>query len=218
MKFEKIVAFGDSWVWGDELDSSLREEQCWLGRLGKHYNLPTENFGWPGASLQSTIWAYLWWYEHEQIARDKCLILIGLTDSHRHSWYDPRSTVYPTDPPWHRFVHSSWVQHSQATTDPHWHRVVKDWYQLSDCDQLRRLNYQQAVLFFQGQDDRNLLQFCTLRPEIPMSASTLIWPTQGLRDLLDRPEWLAPNGHPNQLGHQRISELLIDEINRVILA
>jgi hypothetical protein len=77
MKIRKIVGFGDSWMFGDELldpklaaqdpdahccwvqNTHYRESHCFLGLLGQHYDWPTENFGIPGGSLDSTQWTYL---------------------------------------------------------------------------------------------------------------------------------------------------------------
>ena len=57
MKFKKIVGFGDSWMYGDELldpellkinptahtcfdqNTTYREHNCFLGLLGQHYHL-----------------------------------------------------------------------------------------------------------------------------------------------------------------------------------
>ena len=83
MKFQKIVGFGDSWMYGDELmdpeyaaqhpeghysdeqNFSYRLRHCFLGQLGEHYDVPTENFGIPGGSLGSTMWTFQWWLDHE---------------------------------------------------------------------------------------------------------------------------------------------------------
>ena len=79
MQFKKIVGFGDSWMYGDELmdpeyakqtpDGHYSDEQnfpyrlkhCFLGQLGTHYGVPIENFGIPGGSLGSTMWTFQWW-------------------------------------------------------------------------------------------------------------------------------------------------------------
>jgi hypothetical protein len=126
MKFKKIVGFGDSWMYGDELlDPALaksdpeahtcwvqnveyRESHCFLGLLGQHYGVPTENFGIPGGSLESTEWTWLWWIDHEPAPQD-CLVVIFLTESNRASFYNPNHVHYSNDPPWNKFVHSTWV-------------------------------------------------------------------------------------------------------------
>jgi hypothetical protein len=131
MKFKKIVGFGDSWMYGDELlDPDLVQKHadahcCWhqndqyrnshnfLGLLGDHYKVPIENFGIAGGSMQSSIWTFQWWLDHEPDP-GSCLILIGHTDSDRLSFYNPNHRSYGNDPPWNRFIHSTWVQYGSS--------------------------------------------------------------------------------------------------------
>lgn len=240
MKFDKIVAFGDSFVWGDELlDPALakhpeahsvmventiyRESHCFLGCLGSYYNVPTENFGWPGGSLQSTIWIYLWWIEHETVPLDRVLVLIGLTDSNRTSFYNPNHVSYANDPPWNRFMHSNWIHSEASTVGADWIDMGKRYMMLTDCEELMRLNFLQALLFFAGQDKRHagLLQFKTICSDLVVNDPTLLWPNSGLQgffdDQINRQDFLCPMGHPNERGHQKIAELLIPEIDRVTM-
>ena len=240
MKFKKIVGFGDSWVWGDELlDPTLinhkhahpvlvenipyREGNCFLGLLGKHYNIPVENFGIPGGSLQSSIWTYLWWLEHEQLDPAECLILVGHTDANRTTFYNPNHISYDNDPPWNRFVHSAWVHSGSKANTDRWKEMVKQYTVLTDCPELHRLNYLQTTHFFDGQSARfgsNVLQFCTINVPVridlaSMASSNNLCLTSML---INKPELLAPNHHPNESGHQYLRDRLIPEIERVILA
>jgi hypothetical protein len=242
MKFKKIVGFGDSWMWGDELldpklathknahpilveNTPYRESNCFLGQLGKHYNVPTENFGIPGGSLQSTIWTYLWWRQHETVPLDQCAVLVGLTDPNRQTFYNPKHTVYANDAPWNRFVHSSWIHSGGTTSGDPWTQMVKSHMVLTDCDAVHKLNYQQTVLFFQGQscfETGPLLQFNTMGSILDMPCSTLIWPTQSLnyvvRSETDSANLFAPMGHPSEKGHAVLRDRLITEIDRAIIA
>ena len=240
MKFDKVVAFGDSFVWGDELldpalanhphahpvlmeNTAYREANCFLGSVGRHYDRPVQNFGWPGASLQSTIWTYLWWIDHETLPLDRCLVLVGLTDSNRHSFYNPNHEVFANDPPWHRFMHTSWIHSGASQVDSQWRDFGKIYMLLTDCAELCQLHYQQAVLFFHGQCPKHagLLQFNTIHAPRIMQETSLIWPDTSLQ------AWLAQQGanagltctwgHPNEQGHHLIADRLIPEIDRATL-
>lgn len=240
MKFKKIVGFGDSWMWGDELldptlvnhphahpvlmeNTHYRESHCFLGQLGQHYGVETENFGIAGGSLQSTIWNYIWWLEHEPTPQD-CLVLVALTTADRHSFYNPDHHTYENDPPWNRYVHSTWVHSGAGNIKPEWVDMVKKHMVLTDCRRLADLNYVHAVLFFDGQtnDTAGVLQFNSMPPQKLMYKPSLLWPNIGLDTMFSklphRQHLLAPGGHPNVAGHQWIAELLIPEIDRVILA
>jgi len=239
MKFKKIVGFGDSWMWGDELlDPALvdheyahpilmenipyRESHCFLGLLGKHYGVPVENFGIPGGSQQSAIWTYLWWLEHEQLDPAECLIIVGHTDASRYTFYNPNHKSYGNDPEWNRFVHSAWVHNGSGNISKEWVDMVKMHTVLTSCKQSATLTYQQSVLFFEGQHNtlsKNVLQFCSLNPPTVMNASNLIWPDRSISLFVNNDRsLLAPNRHPNELGHETIKNHLIPEIERVILA
>lgn len=240
MTFKKIVGFGDSWVWGDELlDPSLishphahpvlventqyRESNCFIGQLGQHYGVPIENFGIPGGSLQSTIWNYLWWLENSTETED-CLVLVGLTDAARTSYYNPNHVSYSNDPPWNRYVHGAWARTKDTCYSSDWVQMIKQQTVLSDCSKLHNLNYKQAVLFFEGQASmRNghVLQFCTISPPYVENSKSLLWPEGTLDTLIknehDYTKYYAPGRHPNELGHKLIAKHLISQIDSCIM-
>jgi hypothetical protein len=245
MKFKKIVGFGDSWMWGDELfdpnlknspnphpvmveNTPYRERHCFLGLLGKHYNVPTENFGIPGGSQQSAMWTYLWWLEHEKLDPRECLILVGHTESNRDSFYNPEHVSYGNDPLWNKFIHSAWVHSGASCINSEWSNMVKTNMVLTDCEELQILTYKRSVLFFEGQSYKlgnNLLQFTTMGPptqygpKIVMDAAGLIWPDSGLMSLVcNNPDLITAYRHPNERGHEVIRDHLIPEIERVTLA
>jgi hypothetical protein len=241
MQFKKIVGFGDSWMYGDELmdpdylaqypNAHYSDEQnfpyrlkhCFLGQLGKHYNVPIENFGVPGGSLTSTMWTFQWWLDHEQLPLQDCLVLIGLTNADRITHYNPRHRHYSQDPAWNKFVHSTWVNFGSSVVPDDFATMMKYQMTLTDCPALSKLNFHQAVLFFDGtaaRNNLNLFQF-NIMPgarEIP-NVPTLIWPgfswTMWFRDHPDnqKRELICKDGHPNEIGHSLIRDRLIAHID-----
>ena len=237
MKFKKIVGFGDSWMWGAELiDPKLthipgirtnskivenypyREANCFLGQLGKHYNVPVENFGIPGGSLQSSIWTCLMWMEKETLDLSDCLVLVGLTESHRSSFYNNKYEATKNQP-W-PFVHSSW----------HMDQYPEDFYEFMKIDavltsshSLNNLNYQQAVLFFDSIAARNNMQlfqfniFGDKHVRKIQYAPTLIWQDKDLyaEIIYESDSTLRYKGHPSELGHKVIADRLILEIESI---
>jgi hypothetical protein len=242
MKFEKIVGFGDSWIWGDELlnpklidhkyahpviheNIEYREGNCFLGLLGKHYGVPTKNLGIPGGSLQSTMWTYLWWLENETTPLHRCAVIVGLTDPNRQTFYNPNHVAFPYDPPWNRFVHGAWIQNGGPAPDADWAHMIKLHTVLTDCSDLHKLNYRQTVLFFEGQSKYQtgpLFQFNTMFGVANTNCSTLIWPQGSLNDILieqsNDQELFAPMKHPTEKGHMVIRDRLIKEIDCAIIA
>lgn len=245
MKFKKIVGFGDSWMYGDELldpvlaqthpdahfcwvqNVEYREKNCFLGQLGKHYGVPTENFGIPGGSLTSTQWTFQWWLDHETLPLDECLVLVGLTNADRLTFYNPEHVHYSNDPEWNMFVHSSWVEYGSSVVTQEWRDMVKRCLVLSACDDFNRINYHNAVLFFDGVACRNripMIQFNIMPAERTVeNIPTLPWPkhawTHWFRDHSENQnrELIKPDGHPNEIGHTLIRDHLILHIDSRII-
>jgi hypothetical protein len=239
MKFKKIIGFGDSWMYGDELldpvlattdpeahpcwvqNVHYREQNCFLGLLGNHYGVPTENFGIPGGSLQSTIWTYLWWLDHEPNP-EQCMVLIALTEADRTSFYNPNHVHYSNDPPWNKFVHSTWIHFGSSVIGPEFTDMIKRYLVLTDSRDLSKLNYQQAVLLFDSMSYRRqipTIQFHVMPPPVVIPLDTLPEPefswTMHFRDRVDnqKRELIMPGGHPNEFGHQIVRDRLISQIN-----
>jgi hypothetical protein len=226
-------------MYGDELlDPELSRKHadahaCWhqndqyrtthnfLGLLGHHYGVPTENFGISGGSMQSSIWTFQWWLDHEPDP-ENCLILIGHTDSDRLSFYNPNHVSYTNNPPWNRFVHSSWVEYGSIDVPEQFRTMVKQQLVLTNCRELTRLNYLQTVQFFDGVAARrnlNLKQFHIMPADEEIDLPTIIWPgfntTEWFRDHPgnQRRELIMPGGHPNEIGNQMIAKKLIYTID-----
>lgn len=244
MKFKKIVGFGDSWMYGDELldpvlaaqekdshacwvqNTDYREGNCFLGLLGQHYQVPTVNFGVPGGSLQSTIWTYLSWLQSETNPKDS-LILVFLTEPDRTSFLDPNYSLNHASRPWEKFWHSTWVEYGSSTVPAEFRDMIKRHTVLTYGEESRNMNYLQTVLFFDGQAARigmPLLQFHTTEPVSSMPIQTIPWPDfNWILYFRDHPgnqsrELIHPNGHPNEQGHRIIRDMLIPEIDRAIIS
>jgi hypothetical protein len=244
-KIKRIVGFGDSWMYGDELvdpellkhepeahsswvqNQDYREQNCFLGLLGSHYSLPTENFGIPGGSLLSTEWTYLWWLDHEP-EPEQCLALIFLTESNRTSFYNPNHVHYSNDPPWNKFVHSTWVHFGSSVIGADYTDMIKRYLTLTECPDLWDLRYRRTVLMLDAVGAKKNIPTVmtnTLPPVRPMpEVDSLLWPdfawTVYFRDHPGNRsrELIMPGGHPNERGHEIIRDKLLPEIDRVILA
>lgn len=240
MKFDKIVGFGDSWIYGDELldpelvkvdptahtcytqNDQYRNNHCFLGRLGQHYGVPVENFGIPGGSHQSALWTYLWWTEHETIPLDRCLVIIGHTDSNRYSFYNPRHVSYGEDPPWNKFVHSKWVEFGSSMVPDSFRSMIKQFLVVSDCTELSKLNYRQNVMFFDGQAAQGIptIQVNVGPPLMSVKSKNFMLDNSCLVNFLSTRPGLAPTDlfmphrHPNEFGHQLIANQFVNWIKQ----
>jgi hypothetical protein len=245
MKFKKIVGFGDSWMFGDELiDPALqaqepnihfsdrrnvtyREQHCFLGLLAEHYGCPQINLGIPGGSLDSTVWSYLWWLEQEPDPQH-CMVIVFLTESNRSSFYNAVRRFEREGPPWKRFVHSTWVCSDSPSVTSEFREMIRNHLVLTDSLGIQKLRYRQTVLFFEGQHKAfqiPLLMFNAFEsPQTVTNSSALVWPEFDWATYINthpqnqNRQWLCEGGHPNEIGHGIIRDMLIPEIDRVILA
>ena len=102
-------------------------------------------------------------------------------------------------------------------------QMIKSQIVLTDCRALSMLNYQQAVLFFDGVAARNnipTIQFNIMPAERPVpNTPTLLEPnfawTLWFRDHPgnQRRELICKDGHPNEIGHSLIRDHLISQID-----
>lgn len=209
--------------YSDEQNFDYRLRHCFLGQLGKHYSVPIENFGIPGGSLGSTMWTFQWWLDHETVPLNECLVLVALTNADRITHYNPRHVHYSDDPPWNKFVHSTWVNFGSDVVPDAYAQMIKSQLVLTHCDELGKLNYQQAVLFFDGiaaRNNLNMIQFNIMPGErLVPNTPTLREPefswTLWFRDHPgnQRRELVCPDGHPNEIGHSLIRDRLISQID-----
>lgn len=209
---DKIFGFGCSWIAGDEIEHPnpvtdkehrvYREQNCTLGQLAKMLGVQKVfNHGISGGSLQSTMWEFARYQDHFD---SNTLVVIGLTESSRQSWYncDDRSP----------YMHSHWTHETHT-----WNDFIKFYRLHSDCEQLWRMNYIIATEYFKNYCLANnipLLQFnvfpapCEV-PGIPQ------WNARGfVQDMHNKhKDCLAPGKHPNEKGSGFLAEKLFSIIN-----
>lgn len=229
--FKKIVSFGDSFAWGDELvapdqtaagdypNRFYREAHCYSGLLAKHFGVPCENYGFPGGSCQSSRWIYTWWLQQEPDPQS-CLVLVQLSGPWRSSQFDQRRVTGPGDHKWNRFVHSTWLQHYRDHDDLAYRYFMAE-QDLTDCLEREILMQAETYLFFQGQNQQvgNVVMFNSQSASLNHSIrpENLLWQGQPLDQLLPDQQFWAQQGHLNESGHEKLAALLIQEIDRVTL-
>ena len=222
------MSFGCSWAFGDELldpelekqgipshytqNDSYRLEHCYTGLLASYYNLTQENLSFPGSSLQSMQWNLMWWIKNhtEEYIRSSMLV-VGLTDESRVSWYDPKHERGIDDPEWNNYLHAQWLDGAGPNVDRGWFNLHKNYLAMTACSELYQLNYDTTVRLFDG--------VCA-RYEIPVIQFNAIATTNtnantlydiDIRDIVNNN--YKQHGHPNEKGHQLIANKLINIID-----
>lgn len=229
-RFSKIVTFGDSFAWGDELlapdqknsadygNRFYREQNCYTGILARHYGVHAENLAFPGGSCQSTRWIYTWWLQQENDPQS-CLVLVQLSGPWRSSQFDQHRIQHETDAKWNQFIHSTWIEYYR-----HNHPRAYDYFRLehdlADSDQRNSMVQAETYLFFQGQQSQvgGLVMFNSQTASLDHSVrpESLAWPDACLQTLVPQKHFWAPDGHLNEAGHEMVAEMLIHEIGRAM--
>jgi len=204
---DKIFGFGCSWIHGDEIEHPnpatekerrlYREHNCTLGQLADLLGVRTVyNHGISGGSLQSTMWEFTRYCNRFD---ENTLVVIGLTESSRQSWYncDDRSP----------YMHSHW-SHPEHT----WEEFVKFYRLHSDCKQLWHMNYKIATNYFANycfSNNIKLLQFKVF-PAPCEVAGVPEWNARGFVQNMHNQHGncLAPHKHANEKGSKFLAERL----------
>jgi len=196
-------------------NDSYRLDHCYTGTLAKHYDLTQENLAFPGASLQSMQWNLMWWLNnHNTKYIRNSIIVVGLTDESRISWYNPNHNHTEDDPPWNNYLHAQWLDSSNSNIDQEWFKLHKSYLTMSACDELYKLNYETTAHLFDG---------IGLKYNIPVIQFNVLSKTKidvdsfydfDIRMLVSNN--YKQQGHPNEEGHRLIAKKLIERIDTLL--
>jgi hypothetical protein len=215
---KNIAAFGDSWIYGDEIEHPdpnavykqkrlYREEHCIVGQLGRQLGLFVENYGVSGNSLSGTVWEFHHWltdeHRHTNATPQETLVVVGLTECSRESWWNNNN-----------FVHNH-IMHDRHP----WNDFVKHHYLHNETDEFQRIKYWQTTEFFYNYCKANsipLLMFNVFAP--PYQSNLVTTPGWNMRgEMAHRLDELAPGMHPNEKGCKHLANILTPLANNAIM-
>lgn len=231
---KKLVAFGCSWTYGDELtgpdielgdsiqgqrrDSLLQQyrlDHCFAGLIAKHYGLECVNYGFPGASEESIRYALNWYCDNHNLS--ETIILVAHTDPARKSWFNTQID----DPAWNRFMHSPWLKTKNPDIDEFWYQLQKLWLGMSYHKQWADNNFVETTRLFDWvrlNYNVPVVQVKALKNPSSPGVNRFVTPEISLQELLiEQQQPLFAGGHPKETGHQAITNHLISYIDSVKL-
>jgi len=236
---KKIVCFGCSWTFGSELISpdltvtdlnqaeyatenqEYRRKHAYPGLVADAFNLDLVDLSFPGSSLESMRWNFLWWCKQNACLADS-LLLFGLTDAIRQSWYNPTHRKFIGDPLWNNHVHSAWLTQKNNNIEQYWYDLQKLWLSASCDRKWAEHNFTQAITLFdyaRVQHKLPVIQVNMLPNSYASSVPSLLYPNLSFKEILTQQQktldqtLFAPGGHPNENGHKLIANILIEHIN-----
>jgi hypothetical protein len=201
-------------------NDSYRLTHCYTGLLANRYNLAQENLAFPGFSLQAMQWNLMWWLNnHTEDYIQNSIIIVGLTEESRVSWYNPNHVSEGDDPKWNRHIHATWLKSSGPNVDTGWRELHKHHLNMTDCDELYQLNYETTVRLFDGISSRYnipVVQFNAMATTTTTTPCTTLYEYDSRHMLTSATDVYKPMGHPNEKGHKLIANDLISVIDTLI--
>ena len=191
---------------------------CYTGLLASRYNLKQENLSFPGSSLQTMQWNLMWWLNNKSKEYiHNSLLVVGLTEESRVSWYDPKHKSEFDDPEWNKYLHAKWLDGAGPNVDRGWFDLHKHYLVMTDSPELHQLNYETTVRLFDGISARYnipVVQFNALATTTTTDCSTLY--DCDSRPMLNKEHGVfKQHGHPNEKGHQLIANSLVKIIDSI---
>ena len=163
--------------------------------------------------MQSAQWNLIWWLKnHSEEYIQSSILVVGLTNENRTSWYDPKHEKLKGDPAWNNHLHSQWLPSAGPNVDKGWHKLYKYYVAMSDCNELHELNYHTTTTLFDG---------VSARYNIPVVQFNALATTKCSLSTFYEFDILAVvgnnyhrHGHPNEQGHQNIATELTKILNQ----
>ena len=213
----KLVGLGCSFTYGSELiDPALegedghhydnipyREKHCWLGQLAEMLGCSFDNRASPAGSNFFIQEEFGDWFDLHS-PDDDDIVCIGWSSHLRNSWWNDEEF---------RWMHDGFIR---SNDEKHFHGSFKEWLALSYGRCAQTTNH--ARLFVNSVCQANnikIIQFNALS-NIPVlnSPANYHQGDQNMQDVLRNEgyrlnkDFLAPGGHPNELGHAHYAEML----------
>jgi|688.fasta_scaffold424294_2 hypothetical protein len=251
MKIRKLVAFGCSWTYGESLidinlqgidlanpnkssrlpvNSSYRLSHCYAGLVAEHYGVELENLACFGGSLESTRHSLIQWMNSNSFSQDT-LLLVGLTDPSRQSWFNGVNNSVDYEPYHNKHIHSAWLAVDNDKIDQGYYNLQKLWLATSYDKDWDLFNLHQTLNLFDYVNSwygLPVLQYNMLT-DIPDQTQNIkhidtFVGESNFRDWLQYVERKnnvecfvndSPNPyarHPNEHGHKLIADQLIKYI------
>ena len=220
-----LVAFGDSWTFGSELDQP--QQDCWAPHLAQQLGAECANLGTPASGIGHLAVQLFDFLKQDQWSEHKKIFMVGLSGRSRYLSYNNQlkefvnittEAVYRT-----RDIHRT--GRPPDTVDSMLDLKYQT-YALVDDERYANFVVAQTILLFQNYaklnnadcmffsyfdypdlyDYSNILDLTSIYPETITKALTGMEYT--IPDIRTNKYFETRLWHPNSLGHQRIAEIL----------
>jgi lysophospholipase L1-like esterase len=216
-----LVSFGDSWTFGSELD--LPRDCNWTTVLGNQQTWATLNLSCPASSIGHLTVQLFQYLEQAQEYHDyKKIFMVGLSGTTRYLSYSNQLNEFVNITP----------EANYRTGDIHFsgrppgvvnefNTLAHELYSLVECTEYNQFILQQTIMLFENYCKLNNIDVIFFSYFDYLYNSSLNYYPESLTKTLTGQEYSQPDirnnkyfagklFHPNQLGHQRIAEILLN--------
>mgnify|MGYP001579953234 FL=1 len=210
----KILALGDSFTWGEELED---RHDCWAQRVADHFNLKLDNHGIAGGSNQRAMRMLMM-----HTLKDVALVCIGWSHFDRFEVSDELGTwdIWPGG------------QRSKYVKEASWRKTLTDYVSRHHNDDNLYMHYLTYIVLVQSylkqkqipfimmdafgnnEDQRRTdSKFKVLLDQV--NSDTFIgWPDSTMMDWAkDTPH--GPGNHFLEQGHEIVANRVIKQVNKI---
>ena len=219
-----LVAFGDSWTFGSELD--LPRQQPWPTHLGQRLDAEVINLGTPASSIEHCLVQLFNYVKISDQYQDyKKIFMVGLTGTTRFLSYSNQLKEFVNITPEANYrtgnIHPSGrppdVVREFDSLSQHWYGLVEcaeynkyvctktafafaNYCKLNQID-LMLFSYFDPAVFDEALVDKNLFYPLTM-------TEAMTGQPYNLSITMEHPCFEGKLFHPNVIGHQRMAEIL----------
>ena len=205
-QYQSIVAFGDSWIWGSDINDEndfMRESLCMVGQVGMKLGLPVLNRGVAGSSQRRAIIEFSRWFQTCANPQQH-LVLIGMTEPGRETFVNNGQQFW-----WDRYVETA------HELDGVWQDLKKLWLTYCDDQESRELTHWINTQWFVNMCHQHHIPFMIMN--IFPNQSRFDMPCFMSSDLMTLlPESLRnpDTWHPTIEGCDFLSDAIIQELQQ----
>ena len=223
MNFTKILAFGDSWTAGHEIDPILlgvdgmhimhednkeyRESRTYPYYISKELNVPFENLGFTGYSNDGITRTCIEYMESNKV--ENSLILIGWSSPERKDFFLKDNSWVTMRPDWdNTFRHFSF--NKMVSKDLLYFHKLYSIYFWNDEEITQRFKDTNLLLnAYLSTSNNTVIFFNTFYRNIKLA--NII--EKSFISCIDSNDLLSDNQHPNSNGHKKWADYLLKFIN-----
>jgi len=221
-----LVAFGDSWTFGSELD--IPRQHPWPVHLATKLNAEVVNLGTPASGISHTVVKLFDFIKQKQYQDYKKIFMVGLSGATRYLSYSNRLQEFVNITPEANYrtgnIHES-GRPPEVVLE--FGTLSGEMYRMVECEEYNKFLATQTVFLFQqycknnGIDVLFFSYFDAIKFDNRIVDTNLIYSTTMTQALTgqeyelpavrDNKYFQGKLFHPNIQGHERIAELLYEQ-------